>query len=91
MTEQIGLTQLSPEMSLLTIEEVIQDLCEVSSSPSVTMMPSYNESDTLEEKVQKSFQALRRTIKLKNRKEALINAYFLGLLFNNAVSFMVKF
>lgn len=78
-------------MPLPTFDEIVQDLLEIVPLFPGTLIPVYNEQDTVEIKVQMTYQALRRAIKTKNRVESLVNAYYLGFLFNTTDNSTTEF
>ena len=42
------------------------------------MLPPYHEEDDVQQKLNSTFKAMRRAIKLGNRILALVNAFYLG-------------
>ena len=53
-----------------------QDLEE--QGPVEIMLPPYHEEDDVQQKLNSTFKAMRRAIKLGNRILALVNAFYLG-------------
>jgi hypothetical protein len=67
---------------LLTLEEIQAELLEVTPlNPGPPVAP-YEEGQENKQKMKLAYQALRRSIKRKDRLTALINAYFLGRVLN---------
>ena len=68
---------------LLTVEEIQAELLEVTPLNPGPLIPPYEEGQEDKQKLKLAYQALRRSIKRKDRLSALINAYFLGKVLNN--------
>ncbi len=68
---------------LLTVEEIQAELLEVTPLNPEPLIPPYEEGQEDKQKLKLAYQALRRSIKRKDRLSALINAYFLGKVLNN--------
>jgi len=69
-------------MRLLTLEEIQTDLLAVAPLNPGPLVPPYEEGQEDKLKLRFTYQALRRSIKRKDRMTALINAYFLGKVLN---------
>jgi hypothetical protein len=70
----------------LSLPEIREDLSEILPIAPGELYPPYLDTDSDDQKVVMALCALRRKIKAKERKMALINAYFLGKVFAEAES-----
>ena len=70
-------------MGIERIEEIQAELLEVTLLNPGPLIPPYEEGQEDKQKLKLAYQALRRSIKRKDRLSALINAYFLGKVLNN--------
>jgi hypothetical protein len=74
-----------------SFEQIKDELNQTLPSGSNMLLPPYTEEDTLTTKLSKTYRILIRSIRTKNRKLALTNAYFLGLLLSEPVDITRKF
>ena len=70
-------------VKLLTLEEIQAELLEIAPLNSGPLIPPYEEGQEDKQKLKLAYQALRRSIKRKDRLFALINVYFLGKVLND--------
>ena len=56
----------------------LSELQETSPEVVPSLVPPYEDTDTLEVKFQSAYESLRRAVRLKSRNPSLVNAYFLG-------------
>ena len=67
-----------------TINEIINDLLEISPREVPTAPPPYDESQTLNEKVEITYRYMLRNQKFKNRIGSLVYSFYLGKLLDEA-------
>ena len=72
-------------------EQLKEELTQTLLLESDILLPPYTESDAMENKLNKTHRVLIRSIRTKNRKIALTNAYFLGLLLSESTDITRKF
>ena len=73
-------------VKLLTLEEIQVELLEITPLNSGPLISPYEEEQEDKQKLKLAYQALRKSIKRKDRLSALINAYFLGKVLNDVES-----
>ena len=77
---------MTPTRSTPSLQEIREDLSEVLPITPGEIYPPYLNAISDNQKVEMALCALRRKIKSKDRKMALISAYFLGKIFAEAGS-----
>src|SRR5437588_12282608 len=70
-------------VKLLTLEEIQVELLEITPLNSGPLISPYEEEQEDKQKLKLAYQALRKSIKRKDRLSALINAYFLEKVLND--------
>ena len=73
------------------MENYKKEIEEISLLGTGKLIPPYQESQSIDEKILATQIALRKTIRNKDRLMALINAYYLGRLINESESTSVRY
>jgi hypothetical protein len=75
----------------MDFQNFINDLQELNPIEVDPLIPPYQDEASLEKQVLRTFNCLRRSIKLRSRILSLINAYFLGKIFAGVESSTQRF
>src|SRR4051794_6751834 len=73
-------------VKFLTLEEIQAELLEIFLTNAGLLIPLYEEGQGNKQKLKLAYQSLKRSIKRKDRLNALVNAYFLGKVLNKTDS-----